>query len=101
MEKQEVNRLKDKTKDGIHIIFGISMHRAGHILIREEVIKEIKNLWQHLPLSNSDEDLIDAAVTRAHVPWQLYGSKKPDHKAYFVKYHYELIQNIKDDNKNN
>tara|TARA_B110000027_G_C16122127_1_gene303797 strand:+ start:7429 stop:10170 length:2742 start_codon:yes stop_codon:yes gene_type:complete len=90
MEKHEVNILKDKTKDGIHIIFGISMHRAGHILIREEVIKEIKNLWQHLPLINSEEDLIDEAVTRAHVPWQLYGSKKPDHKAYFIKYHYEL-----------
>lgn len=90
MEKHEVNILKDKTKDGIHIIFGISMHRAGHILIREEVIKEIKNLWQHLSLINSEEDLIDEAVTRAHVPWQLYGSKKPDHKAYFIKYHYEL-----------
>lgn len=96
MEKHEVNRLKDKTKDGIHIIFGISMHRAGHIFIREEVIKEIKNLWQHLPLTNSEEDLIDEAVTRAHVPWQLYGSKKPDHKAYFVKYHYELEWNGED-----
>ena len=57
MEKPNVNKLEQKTKDGIHIIFGISMHRAGHIYLREEIIPEIKNLWSHLPLINSEEDL--------------------------------------------
>jgi P4 family phage/plasmid primase-like protien len=78
MEKPKVNILEEKTKDGIHIIFGICMHRAGHILIREEVIGEIKNLWKHL---------------RGSVGWQLYGSKKPGHQAYLIKYHYELEWN--------
>jgi len=84
MEKPKVNILEEKTKDGIHIIFGICMHRAGHILIREEVVNEIKNLWKHLPLTNSEEDLIDEAVTRGSVGWQLYGSKKPGHQAYLI-----------------
>ena len=93
MEKPKVNILEEKTKDGIHIIFGICMHRAGHILIREEVISEIKNLWKHLPLINSEDDLIDEGVTRGSVGWQLYGSKKPGHQAYLIKYHYELEWN--------
>ena len=96
MEKPKVNILDQKTKDGIHIIFGISMHRAGHILIREEVIKEIKNLWKHLPLINSEDDLIDEGVTRGSVGWQLYGSKKPGHQAYLIKYHYEIEWNNTD-----
>lgn len=96
MEKPNVNILEEKTKDGIHIIFGISMHRAGHILIREEVVSEIKNLWKHLPLTNSEEDLIDEGVTRGSVGWQLYGSKKPGHQAYLIKYHYELEWNNSD-----
>ena len=90
MEKPNVNKLEQKTKDGIHIIFGISMHRAGHIYLREEVIPEIKNLWSHLPLTNSEDDLIDEAVTRGSANWQVYGSKKPGHQAYLIKYHYEL-----------
>ena len=90
MEKPNVNVLEDKTKDGIHIIFGVSMHRAGHVLIRENVIPELEKFWQDLPLTNSSDDLIDEAVTRGIANWQLYGSKKPNHQSYLIKYHYTL-----------
>jgi len=93
MEKSNVNKLKDKTKDGVHIIFGIAMHRAGHILIRENVVKQIKTLWKHLPLINSEDSLIDEGITRGTVNWQVYGSRKPGHEAYMIKYHYELAWN--------
>ena len=90
MEKPDVNILEQKTKDGIHIIFGIGIHRAGQIYLREQVVPEIKKLWSHLPFINSEDDLIDESVTRGIANWQLYGSKKPDNQAYLIKYHYEL-----------
>jgi P4 family phage/plasmid primase-like protien len=90
MEKPNVNIQEQKTKDGIHIIFGFAMHRAGQIYLRELILPEIKKLWQHLPITNSEYDLIDESVTRGFANWQLYGSKKPHNQAYLIKYHYEV-----------
>jgi P4 family phage/plasmid primase-like protien len=90
MEKPNVNMLEKTTKDGIHIIFGVSIHRAAQIYLREEILNDIKNIWKHIPIINSEEDLIDEGVTRGMVNWQLYGSRKPGQEAYAMKYHYEL-----------
>jgi P4 family phage/plasmid primase-like protien len=90
MEKPDVNILDTKTKDGIHIIFGISMHKAAQVLIRDKVLPELKEIWDDLPLTNDVDDLIDEGITRGMVNWQLYGSRKPNHSAYLIKYHYEL-----------
>ena len=90
MEKPNVNMLEKTTKDGIHIIFGVNMHRAGQVYLREEVLSDIKTIWKHIPITNTEEDLIDEGVTRGMVNWQLYGSKKPGNEAYSIKYHYEL-----------
>mgnify|MGYP000846258098 CR=1 FL=1 len=96
MEKSDVNILDTKTKDGIHIIFGIAMHKAAQVLIRERVVPELSEIWNDLPLINDAEELIDEGITRGTVNWQLYGSRKPDHGAYLIKYHYEMCY---DDNK--
>jgi len=96
MEKSDVNILDTKTKDGIHIIFGIAMHKAAQVLIRERVLPELSEIWNDLPLINDAEDLIDEGITRGTVNWQLYGSRKPDHGAYLIKYHYEMCY---DENK--
>ena len=93
MEKSCVNILDTKTKDGIHIIFGISMHRGAHILIREKVLPELKEIWDDLPLINDVDELIDEGITKGTVNWQLYGSRKPNHGAYLIKYHFELCWN--------
>ena len=37
MEKNNVNILEDKTKDGIHIIFGISCHKAIQVLLEKKL----------------------------------------------------------------
>jgi len=92
MEKPKVNILDTKTKDGIHIIFGMAMHKAAQIFIRERVVPEIYNMWD-LPLINSMEDLIDEGITRGTVNWQLYGSRKPNHSAYKITYHIDLVYN--------
>ena len=39
MEKNEVNCLDTKTKDGVHIIFGLAMHKAAQVLLREKVFQ--------------------------------------------------------------
>jgi len=90
MEKGDVNMLNDKTKDGIHIIIGIKMHKAQQVWLREEVIKEIPNMWEDLPLTNTWDDVFDLGITKGFVNWQVYGSRKPNHQAYLIKTHYEL-----------
>ena len=90
MEKKDVNRMDDKTKDGIHIIFGIQMHKGLQVLLRNSVLPDLKELWDDLPLTNGMEDVLDEGVTKGFVNWQQYGSRKPGHQAYMVKYHYTL-----------
>ena len=93
MEKKDVNQLKDKTKDGIHIIIGIGMHKAGQLLVREKVLEDIRNIWDDIPIQNTWEDVLDEGVTKGFVNWQLYGSRKPNHQAYMIKYYYDLTYN--------
>jgi P4 family phage/plasmid primase-like protien len=90
MEKKDVNIMDDKTKDGIHIIFGIKMHKGLQVMVRNKVLPDLKEIWEDLPITNSWEDVLDEGVTKGFVNWQLYGSRKPSHQAYTVKYHYVL-----------
>jgi P4 family phage/plasmid primase-like protien len=91
MEKNDVNQLENKTKDGIHIIIGVQMHKALQVLLRKKVLPELKNIWDDLPITNEWEDVLDEGVTKGFVNWQIYGSRKPAHQAYMIKYHFELV----------
>jgi P4 family phage/plasmid primase-like protien len=97
MEKNNVNILEDKTKDGIHIIFGISCHKAIQVLLREKIIRELGEMWEDLCLTNNFEDIIDLGVVKGFVNWQLYGSRKPGNKQYILSHIYEICY-IKDEN---
>jgi P4 family phage/plasmid primase-like protien len=90
MEKKDVNCMDDKTKDGIHIIFGIKMHKGLQVLVRNKVMPDLKEMWEDLPITNSWDDILDEGVTKGFVNWQVYGSRKPGHQAYIIKYHYVL-----------
>ena len=90
MEKSTVNSLENKTKDGIHIIICLKMHKALQLILRERVLKDISEMWDDLPIINSWEELIDEAVSGGTVNWQIYGSKKPGQKAYLLKYYFTL-----------
>ena len=92
MEKNDVNPVKEKkiTKDGIHIIIGLSMHKGLQVLLRNMVLEEIGNIWDDLPITNSWDEVVDEGVTKGQVNWQLYGSRKPGNQAYLIKKHYEL-----------
>ena len=83
-EKSSVNRIKDKniTKDGVHLIIGIQADRVVQVLLRERVMMRAKELFAHLPLINTIDDVFDKGISEGYTNWQLYGSKKPDHAAY-------------------
>lgn len=93
MEKPHVNCLNNKTKDGIHIIFGLTMHKALQVILRKKILEEIKDLWDDLPIANTWDDVFDIGITKGIVNWQLYGSRKPGNEAYIIKYYFVLVNN--------
>ena len=96
MEKPDLNQLENKTKDGIHILIGVQMHKALQVILRKKVWQNLKDIWDDLPVKNDWEDILDEAVTKGFANWQMYGSRKPAHQAYMIKYHFELIYNKND-----
>ena len=75
--------VKEKyVKDGIHLIFSICIDKAVQVVLRENIIKEIVNMWSDLPIINDYSDVFDIGVTKGFVNWQMYGSRKPDCEAY-------------------
>lgn len=88
MEKKNVNILEDKTKDGIHVIFGIQVHKAIQLMIRDNIVKEIASIWEDLPINNSWDQVVDEGIAKGHVNWQMYGSRKPGNDAYLISKHY-------------
>lgn len=93
LEKPNVNVLDIKTKDGIHLIICVSMHKALQVILREMVKEEIKTMWEELPIINTWDGVLDEGVTCGHSNWQMYGSRKPGHKAYELTIHYKIIYN--------
>jgi hypothetical protein len=92
-EKPSMNTDDEKyTKDGIHIIIGIHADRAIQYMLRNNVLKKISEVLKHLPLKNSWDDILDDNISRMVNPvgWQLYGSRKPGHEAYELKYHFNF-----------
>ena len=92
MEKPNVNKLPEYTKDGMHMIIGCRVAREIQELIRDKMISVIKQLEENncLPIINEWEDVIDEAITKGRNNWQLYGSRKPGHEAYELTQAYEF-----------
>ena len=89
-EKPDVNLLEDTTKDGIHILIGMRMDRALQMMLRKRMLAQMPAIWGDLPLTNSWEDVLDESIVRGSTNWQLYGSRKPGHQAYVLKYWYVM-----------
>ena len=89
-EKPDVNLLEDTTKDGIHILIGMKMDRALQMMLRKRMLAQMPSIWGDLPLTNSWEEVLDEGIVRGNTNWQLYGSRKPGHQAYVLKYWYVM-----------
>ena len=97
MEKPDVNTDDEKyTKDGIHILFGVSSHFAVQYLIRNIVLETLPPKMTHLTLKNSWDDVMDDNLTRLHNPvgWTLYGSRKPANDKYELTHVYYLKEHL-------
>ena len=99
-EKPNVNRLEDgsMTKDGIHMIIGLQMDHIMQTMLREKIIEDekLKDAWADLPFINSWESILDEGISKGKTGWQLYGSRKPGHEAYELKYHYVISFDSRD-----
>jgi P4 family phage/plasmid primase-like protien len=82
-EKQDINVLPDKIKDGIHIIIGVNLDRVSKELLRKKIIDNM-NIWEHLIPSLTEywDTVIDDKLFKGCTNWQMYGSSKPGHPAY-------------------
>ena len=96
-EKSDVNQLDDVTKDGIHMMIGIYVDRPIQRMLRARMLKELPEIWTDLPITNKWEDVLDEGISRGHTNWQLYGSRKPGHKAYMMKYHFIMMRDPEDE----
>lgn len=83
-EKDSMNRLPSKqiTKDGIHIIIGIQSTHETQCVLRNRIIKQIPEIWGDFPILNTWNDVFDERISNGNNNWQMFGSRKPDHKAY-------------------
>ena len=89
-EKPDVNLLEDTTKDGIHILIGMKMDRPLQIMLRKRMLAQMPTIWGDLPLTNTWDEVLDESIVRGTTNWQLYGSRKPGHQAYVLKYWYVM-----------
>jgi P4 family phage/plasmid primase-like protien len=93
LEKDAVNRVQEKaiTKDGIHVIFGISCERKLQIALRNRMIPVLEEMWtSSLPIINTWNDVYDNSITTGNTGWQLTGSRKPGHEPYKPTYVYSV-----------
>jgi P4 family phage/plasmid primase-like protien len=96
-EKNDVNPLEDVTKDGIHMMIGAYVERPIQRMLRARMLKELPQIWTDIPVTNSWNDVLDEGISRGHTNWQLYGSRKPGHAAYMLKYHFIMMRDPDDD----
>lgn len=99
MERTNVTKLDDKTKDGIHLLITLSMHNAVQVYLRKKILEEISDIWD-LPIENTYNDVFDEGISKGFVNWQLYGSRKPGCGIYEISYHLSCNYSLEEDEWN-
>jgi P4 family phage/plasmid primase-like protien len=84
-------------KDGIHIIFGLSLESIYHRIFREKVLASVPEKCTDIPITNSGgwTDVLDDSISNGRNGWLKYMSKKRDDPAcYKVTMAYEVWYNM-------
>ena len=74
-----------ETKDGLHIVFGLSMHHSIQLIIRDVVMKleeTERQIFTDLECVNSVNDIFDECISIGRNNWQVWGSGKPGCDTY-------------------
>lgn len=92
LEKTRVNRVEEKniTKDGIHLIIGISVERDMQLLLREIMVNKLKDVCCDLNIINTWESVLDKGISEGGTHWQMYGSTKPGCEPYHLTHIYTV-----------
>ena len=91
MEKPNPVEVRNKLKDGLHIVFPhIVVNNNVQNFIRKKIVDIAADMFKDLPVCNDYESIIDKAIIDSNC-WQMYGSKKPDCDAYRVSSIYKYI----------
>ena len=75
-----VSKKGKETKDGIHIVFGLSMHHSIQLIIRDVVMnleETERQIFTDLECVNSVNDIFDECISIGRNNWQVWGSGKP------------------------
>jgi len=91
MEKRKptYDSKKNKVKSGIHIVIpDVATHKFVEQRIRRQLVKQMDEFFQNLPLTESWDKVYDEGVVNRSVNWTMYGSRKPDPNAlpYLLSY---------------
>lgn len=87
-EKDDINIQETVTKDGIHLLFGIQLDHSIQKILRENIVKEISEIWNDIPIINSWNSVFDEGISAGYTNWQLFGSRKPGHMPYKLSKYY-------------
>ena len=92
LEKPNANTSNQEyTKDGIHFVINLKIPYGVNMAIREQVLIELGNIFEDLPLTNDYDSLLDSRISSGVNKWQIYGSKKPENEAYQLKNIYDIV----------
>jgi P4 family phage/plasmid primase-like protien len=73
-----------KIKDGIHVIWpDLVVSNNFQHLVRRRILEQADAVFAGLRVCNTYDDIVDSAIIDKN-NWQMYGSRKPDHKPYTV-----------------
>ena len=92
-EKDNVNIQETITKDGIHLMINLKMDFSMKQILRNYLLKEISDLWEDIPITNTWSDVLDEKVFEGHANWQLFGSRKPGYEDYKLTYMFNCTFN--------
>lgn len=77
---------KKLTRDGIHIIYPYIVSEPNvQFYIRDNILKKIGKILEHIPCKNSNHEIVDRDVIYKNA-WLIYGSSKVNLKPYDLKF---------------
>ena len=84
LEKDNINRVSEKneTKDGIHLIIGISAERELQKLLRTRMVAKLPEVLGDIEITCNWDKVLDKGISDGGTHWQMYGSTKPGCEPY-------------------
>jgi len=72
------------TKDGIHLIFCVTIDPIHHQYIREKIVAKMSSAWATIPITIKWEDVVDKAIATGANGWLCPNSKKKDDTTHYT-----------------